>query len=154
LGEFSSNGRIFTWGSFQVITEIAHNFRLLFPKYRLCINFDKKWVGQHFERFFHKLIWSPCLMPTDCSVINWSNLVLARRRGLVLTIEIIHTPGSGIELFFRRAERETLSAVDLPHYRLLQWYMHILWGCLTNFTAIRYILRQFGILFLFWYAVP
>jgi hypothetical protein len=25
----------------------------------LCINFDQKWVGLHFGRFFYKLIWSP-----------------------------------------------------------------------------------------------
>jgi hypothetical protein len=27
----------------------------------MCIYFDKKWVGLHFEPFFLKLIWSPWL---------------------------------------------------------------------------------------------
>jgi hypothetical protein len=24
------------------------------------VNFDKKWIGLHFGRYFHKLTWSPC----------------------------------------------------------------------------------------------
>jgi hypothetical protein len=30
-----------------------------FQRKMLRINFDKKWFGQHFRRFFHKLIWPP-----------------------------------------------------------------------------------------------
>jgi hypothetical protein len=38
------------------MTEVAHNVGLLFPKYRLCINFDKNWIGLHFGRL-KKPIW-------------------------------------------------------------------------------------------------
>jgi hypothetical protein len=55
LGEFSPKGRHFTLGGIIKFSEVAQTFGLLFPKFRLCINFDKKWVG----RIFHKLIWSP-----------------------------------------------------------------------------------------------
>jgi hypothetical protein len=30
----------------------------------VCINFDKKSVGLHLGKFFHKLIWSPWALPT------------------------------------------------------------------------------------------
>jgi hypothetical protein len=29
------------------------------------INFDKKLIGLHFGRLFHKLIWSPCSLPSS-----------------------------------------------------------------------------------------
>jgi hypothetical protein len=59
LGKFSPNGQLFTLGRFFLITEVAQNFGLLFPLYRMLINFDKKWVGLHLRLFCHKLIWSP-----------------------------------------------------------------------------------------------
>jgi hypothetical protein len=45
-------------GRFLKITEAAQIVGLLFPRDKLCINFDKKSVGLHFRRFFHKPIWS------------------------------------------------------------------------------------------------
>jgi hypothetical protein len=36
------------WDVFLKITEVAHKFVLHFPQYNLCLNFGKKWVGQHF----------------------------------------------------------------------------------------------------------
>jgi hypothetical protein len=30
-----------------------------FPQLRLSITFGNKWIGIHYGRFFHKLIWSP-----------------------------------------------------------------------------------------------
>jgi hypothetical protein len=35
-------------------------FLLLFPRKKLCINFDKNRLGYILGDFFHKLIWSPC----------------------------------------------------------------------------------------------
>jgi hypothetical protein len=31
-----------------------------FPRQKLQVYFEKKWVGLRFRRIFHKLIWSPC----------------------------------------------------------------------------------------------
>jgi hypothetical protein len=39
----------------------------------ICIGFCQKWVGLHFERFFHKLIWSPWL-PTNQLSLYRTNL--------------------------------------------------------------------------------
>jgi hypothetical protein len=36
------------------------------PMYQLWICFDKKWVGLHFGRLVHKLIWSPWV---ECRMI-------------------------------------------------------------------------------------
>jgi hypothetical protein len=41
-----------------------------FPKYTLCINFDKKWIWLHFWQFFHKFIWSPCSWTALINVMN------------------------------------------------------------------------------------
>jgi hypothetical protein len=53
-------GRIFAFwavvilGSFLKITEVAQIFGyFLYDTYKLCIRFDKKWVGLHFGRFFY-----------------------------------------------------------------------------------------------------
>jgi hypothetical protein len=43
------------------ITEVAQFLGYFFPRYQLCLNFDKKWFGLHFERLFYTLIWSPWL---------------------------------------------------------------------------------------------
>jgi hypothetical protein len=51
---------IFFWQFFNKYRSIP-NIRLLFNtiiKF-LCIILDEKWIGLHFGRFFHKLIWSP-----------------------------------------------------------------------------------------------
>jgi hypothetical protein len=50
---------LFTLGSFLKSAEVARIFGLLFPLWKVYINFDKKCVGLHFGRFFHKLNWSP-----------------------------------------------------------------------------------------------
>jgi hypothetical protein len=59
LGQFLPIGWLFTLGSVLKLTKVAKFLGLLFPRYQLCINFDKKWVGLHFGRLFHKLIRSP-----------------------------------------------------------------------------------------------
>jgi hypothetical protein len=46
------------FGQFFLITLVAQYVWLLFSRQKLCINFCKNWVGLHFERFFHKIIWS------------------------------------------------------------------------------------------------
>jgi hypothetical protein len=51
LGEFSPIGWLFYFGNFLKITEVAQIFALDFPRYKLCIDFDKKWVGPHFCQF-------------------------------------------------------------------------------------------------------
>jgi hypothetical protein len=40
------------------------------PVMYVCIYFDKTWVGQHFGRLFHKLIWSPCTQQTNVEKTN------------------------------------------------------------------------------------
>jgi hypothetical protein len=61
LGEFSPNGLLFSLGSGLKTTEEAHISGLLFSHCTSYVrkNFDKKWIGLHFGRLFHKLIWSP-----------------------------------------------------------------------------------------------
>jgi hypothetical protein len=60
FGVFSPVGRLFTLGSRLKMTEVVQILGLLFPQYKLRVDFSKKWVGIHFGRLFHKLIWSPC----------------------------------------------------------------------------------------------
>jgi hypothetical protein len=38
---------------FFKLLKVAHKFVLHFPQYNLCLNFGKKWVGQHFGWFIH-----------------------------------------------------------------------------------------------------
>jgi hypothetical protein len=59
LGEFSPIRRLFTLGSFLKKYKRKLIFGLLNTAEKLCINFDKKWVGLHFGRFFRNHIWSP-----------------------------------------------------------------------------------------------
>jgi hypothetical protein len=42
LGDFSQIGRLFTFAIFFLIREKAQIFWLLFPRLKLCINFDSK----------------------------------------------------------------------------------------------------------------
>jgi hypothetical protein len=51
------------WAIFKTL-KTDQIFGQLFRRFRLCINFDKKMVGLYFGRFFHHLIWSPCLRGT------------------------------------------------------------------------------------------
>jgi hypothetical protein len=53
-------GRIFAdWVTLVSFLKINNNFWLLFPTVKVVQKcFDKKWVGIHFRRFFHKLIWA------------------------------------------------------------------------------------------------
>jgi hypothetical protein len=51
VGEFSPSGWLFSFLGFTKVANIlGHSLR---------INFGKKWIGSHFGRLFHKLIWSP-----------------------------------------------------------------------------------------------
>jgi hypothetical protein len=57
FGEFS----LFTLVNLFSITEAAKNvWATLSHGETMCINCDKKWLGLHFGRAFHKLIRSPC----------------------------------------------------------------------------------------------
>jgi hypothetical protein len=38
----------------------AKYWATFFQQYQSCINLDQKWVGLHFGRLFHKLVWSRC----------------------------------------------------------------------------------------------
>jgi hypothetical protein len=69
LGEFSPIGRLLPWASFAKNTEVGSaNFRLLFPRYPLFINFHKKLVGPHFGQIFHQLILGRCYEQSQFSV--------------------------------------------------------------------------------------
>jgi hypothetical protein len=52
LGEFTSNGRLFTIDSILKITEVAHILFHFFHKHRLCSNFDKKLDWDRFWAIF------------------------------------------------------------------------------------------------------
>jgi hypothetical protein len=52
--------------SFWKIQNCSIILDYFYPRKKFNINFDKKWDGPHFGRFFHKLIWSPC---------NWKKLI-------------------------------------------------------------------------------
>jgi hypothetical protein len=54
-------GDCLLWVSVFNITEVAQIVRLLFPRLRFRINFDKKMGRASFGENFHQLIWSPCL---------------------------------------------------------------------------------------------
>jgi hypothetical protein len=43
---------LYTFGQFLEITELAHIFGYLFPLFRSCINFDKKWGWATFRATF------------------------------------------------------------------------------------------------------
>jgi hypothetical protein len=45
-------GDFLLWTGILKITEVAHNFWLLFPRFRLCNNFEQKCIGQYFCHFF------------------------------------------------------------------------------------------------------
>jgi hypothetical protein len=61
-------GRIIThWASvyFRQTCEnyiSVHILGYFYPRLISSINFDKKWLGLHFGRFFHEQIWSPCYL--------------------------------------------------------------------------------------------
>jgi hypothetical protein len=62
LGEFSPIGWLFTWVMFLklALTEVIEQiFGVLFSWKTWYIHFDKKWVGLHIGRSFHKPIRSP-----------------------------------------------------------------------------------------------
>jgi hypothetical protein len=56
---FRLMGWLFTSGSFFNYRSSPTFWAALFPRYKWCIFFDKKWIWLHFGTFFHKLIWSP-----------------------------------------------------------------------------------------------
>jgi hypothetical protein len=56
LGDIPPIGRLFTLVSFNENCLNRPNFGILFPRFKLCINFDSKWFGIHFRWFFHKLL--------------------------------------------------------------------------------------------------
>jgi hypothetical protein len=58
LGDFLPIGYVFTLGYFIYLSCRILGYFLTRLRF-VCTNFDKKWVGLHFGRFFHKLIWSP-----------------------------------------------------------------------------------------------
>jgi hypothetical protein len=58
LGEFSPIGQLFSTGFENKRWSTACWSTYLFLSKELCIDFDKKRLGLHFERFFHKVVWS------------------------------------------------------------------------------------------------
>jgi hypothetical protein len=52
----------FFFGLFYEKYKSIPNFCATFLHGKSYNNFYKKWVGLHFGRFFHKLIWSPCFL--------------------------------------------------------------------------------------------
>jgi hypothetical protein len=60
LGEFSPNRRFVSLDRlFQNYTISPNVLATIYHGKIFVINFNKKWVGLHLGRFFHKLIWSP-----------------------------------------------------------------------------------------------
>jgi hypothetical protein len=64
IGRISAYWAIVFFGQF--FNAKSQNFGATFFRGKCFegINFDKKMAGQHFGRFFPKLIWSPCLRVT------------------------------------------------------------------------------------------
>jgi hypothetical protein len=63
LGEFSPYWAIVDcrfWTFFWKVTEVTKIIGPLFPPYKFCIYFYRKWVWPHFRRLFGKLIRPPC----------------------------------------------------------------------------------------------
>jgi hypothetical protein len=58
------------WAIVMKIIRVAQTFWLLFPRYKLCLNFDKNGSGYILGHFFHTPIWSPCL-GLDFSCVLW-----------------------------------------------------------------------------------
>jgi hypothetical protein len=67
LGEFSQLGDCLLWAVFWKLQKNPTYLGYISPRLSWCINFYKKWVGLHFGRFCHKLLWSPCPQPSKCS---------------------------------------------------------------------------------------
>jgi hypothetical protein len=83
LGKFSPNGWLLSLGNYFENCRKSSHFWAIFETVRL-FNFDKKCLGLHFGRFYHKLIWSPwwrvlrlvgAYIVIRCSVINSDNSV-------------------------------------------------------------------------------
>jgi hypothetical protein len=49
------------FGQFLENCRCSAHFRLLFPRYKLRLKFDRNWVGLHFWRFSSKPVRPPCL---------------------------------------------------------------------------------------------
>jgi hypothetical protein len=66
---------ILLWADLSKSLKWPQNVWPLLPKFGLCISFDTKLVGLHLERFCHKLIWSPWLVPREQKnvYIAWRN---------------------------------------------------------------------------------
>jgi hypothetical protein len=84
---------LFSLGSFMKITEGAEILVLLFtPRYKLCITFDKKWVGPHFGQYFQKVVkssWAQLTAEENNFLVSflftWSWVVYVLRSTPVLT---------------------------------------------------------------------
>jgi hypothetical protein len=61
IGRFFASWAAVDFGQFfENFTSSANLWATyLHSMYKLCIDFDKKWVGLHIERHFCALIWSP-----------------------------------------------------------------------------------------------
>jgi hypothetical protein len=59
IGRFFAYWPIKCCGQLLKITEVALAGGAVFSSVKVMHNFWQKWVGPHFGRFHHKLIWSP-----------------------------------------------------------------------------------------------
>jgi hypothetical protein len=74
VGEFSSIGRLFTFGSFLKVTEVAQNFKLLFSHGKSYVRVLTKMGWVKFGSIFYKLIWSPWRQLTKLIWSPWRQL--------------------------------------------------------------------------------
>jgi hypothetical protein len=71
FGRLFSLGEYFLWTIIfigQFVENLKKEVHILGILFFLSIIFDMIYVGQHFGRFFHKLIWSPWNHRVSCTI--------------------------------------------------------------------------------------
>jgi hypothetical protein len=77
LGEFSSIGRLFAWGSFLKISGVTQIHGLLLPRFKLWINFDERGLGQILGAFSTNSSGHPARAPYAVPVPKcWETILM------------------------------------------------------------------------------
>jgi hypothetical protein len=136
-------GLLFTLGSFFLITEVVKCLDYFSAWQMLCTNFDKKWVGLHFGRFFLKLIGSPC------PGLNWPTVRTKHYQQLLLELISVlgprkpRIPSQGCQMAYFQTKNQNLG----KFWRALQRNMlEYFSGHLGYFTDVWSIMWPSGIM--------
>jgi hypothetical protein len=63
-------GCFLVWLFYEIVRRSPNFWATFYRCKKLLINkYIQRWVEVHFGRFFHKLVWPPCLFPSACNCI-------------------------------------------------------------------------------------